>query len=45
MIHAVEKHPTDHRATQVAQSPADEYFRKAADVPIHISCQVWKCGS
>lgn len=44
MIHTVEKHPASYRATQVAEGPAHEYFWKAADVLVHISCQVWKCG-
>lgn len=45
MIHAVEKHPTNHRAAQVAEGSAHEDFGKAADVPVHVSGQVWKCGS
>jgi hypothetical protein len=45
MIHAVEKHPTKHRATKVAEGTAHKDVRKAADIPVHISCQVWKCGS
>jgi hypothetical protein len=45
MIHAVQKNSTNHRATQIPHSTTHKYFRKTADITVHISCQILKCGA
>lgn len=45
MIHTVEKNPTYGTATQISQSTTHKYFRKAAHILVHISCQILKRGS
>ena len=45
MIDTVKKNSTNHRATQVSKRTAHKNQRKAADIAVHICCQILKRGS